>query len=192
MTEEVLTRETLPLPAARTTAQNALVLAWASRIDASIGVLGRLAAWLTLLLVALVAGDVIARYVWHVGSVAEQQLEWHVLAVIAMLSASFTLQQDEHVRVDIFYRNYSPRARRILDTLVYLLVVVPTSAFIAVSSVHFVVQSYRLHEGSVTPGGLPDLFILKAFVPLGFALVSLEALALGVREWLGPVQQEKE
>lgn len=163
-----------------------LTLTLAQRIDASIGLMGRLAAWLTLVLVFLVAGDVIARYVWHVGSVAEQQLEWHVLAVIAMLSASFTLQQDEHVRVDIFYQGYSARTRRIIDTLVYLLIVVPTSAFIAAKSVHFVVQSYQLGEGSDTPGGLPDLFILKAFVPLGFALVCMEALALGIRQWLAP------
>lgn len=166
------------------------VLALARHIDASIELMGRLAAWLTLLLVFLVAGDVIARYVWHVGSVAEQQLEWHVLAVIAMLSASFTLQQDEHVRVDIFYQGYSARTQRIIDTLVYLLVVVPTSAFIAAKSVHFVVQSYQLGEGSDTPGGLPDLFILKAFVPLGFALVCAEAFALGMREWLAPSRRD--
>ncbi len=84
---------------------------FADGIDEGIHWMGRACAWLTLLLVLLVAGDVLARYIWHVGSVAEQQLEWHLLAVVAMLSAPFTLQQDEHVRVDIFYQGFSERAQ---------------------------------------------------------------------------------
>lgn len=71
-------------------------------LDQLVARLGRVASWLTLLLVLLVAGDVLFRYVWHVSSVAEQEFEWHVLAVIALIGASYTLQQGEHVRVDIF------------------------------------------------------------------------------------------
>jgi len=149
-----------------------------SRLDAFIGRLGKLSAWLGLVLVLLVAGDVIARYVWHVGSVAEQELEWHVLAVMAMLGASFTLQQGEHVRVDIFYQYYSERTKRWMDVLVPLLVVVPTALFIAAVSLQFVAMSYQVHEGSPDPGGLPARYLLKAFVPLGFALVAVQGVAM--------------
>ena len=75
----------------------------ASFLDHLVARIGRVTSWLTLLLVLLVAGDVLFRYIWHVSSVAEQEFEWHVLAVIAMIGASYTLQQGEHVRVDIFY-----------------------------------------------------------------------------------------
>lgn len=147
-------------------------------LDRCIEISGRLSSWLCLLLALLVAGDVLARYVWHVGSVAEQELEWHLLAVIAMMGASYTLQQGEHVRVDVFYQHYSERFKRWLDALVPLLVIVPTAVFIAYVSLGFVKMSYNLHEGSPDPGGLPARYLLKAFVPFGFGLVAVQGVAM--------------
>ncbi|MBI1422253.1 MAG: TRAP transporter small permease subunit [Gammaproteobacteria bacterium] len=158
---------------------NITILARVARVlDRSIEFIGRLSSWLCLLLTLLVAGDVIARYVWHVGSVAEQELEWHLLAVIAMLGASYTLQQGEHVRVDIFYQYYSDRFKRWLDIWVPLLVVIPTALFIAYISLRFVEMSYAVQEGSPDPGGLPARYLLKAFLPIGFGLVALQGVAM--------------
>ena len=157
-------------------------------LDRSIEIIGRLSGWLCLLLTLLVAGDVLARYVWHIGSVAEQELEWHVLAVIAMMGASYTLQQGEHVRVDIFYQHYSVRLKCWLDVLVPLLVVVPTALFIAYVSLRFVQMSYTLHEVSPDPGGLPARYLLKAFIPFGFGLVAIQGVAMvldGIVKLLG-------
>lgn len=150
----------------------------ASVLDRCIGISGRLSSWLCLLLALMVAGDVLARYIWHVGSVAEQELEWHVLAVIAMMGASYTLQQGEHVRVDIFYQYYSERLKQWLDVLIPLLIIVPTAIFIAYVSLRFVQMSYNLHEGSPDPGGLPARYLLKAFIPLGFGLVAIQGVAM--------------
>jgi TRAP-type mannitol/chloroaromatic compound transport system permease small subunit len=155
------------------------VLARIHRIlDRTVEVTGRATAWLCLLLTLLVAGDVLARYIWHVGSVAEQELEWHLLAIIAMLGASYTLQQGEHVRVDIFYQHYSVRLKRWLDVLVPLLIIVPTGLFIAYVSLRFVQMSYALHETSPDPGGLPARYVLKAFLPFGFGLVAVQGVAM--------------
>ncbi|MEJ2363033.1 MAG: TRAP transporter small permease subunit [Gammaproteobacteria bacterium] len=150
----------------------------ANVLDRCIGISGRLSSWLCLLLALMVAGDVLARYIWHVGSVAEQELEWHVLAVIAMMGASYTLQQGEHVRVDVFYQYYSERFKQWLDVLIPLLIVVPTAVFIAYVSLRFVQMSYNLHEGSPDPGGLPARYLLKAFIPLGFGLVGIQGVAM--------------
>lgn len=147
-------------------------------LDRLIEITGRMSSWLCLLLALLVAGDVLARYVWHVGSVAEQELEWHVLAVIAMMGASYTLQQGEHVRVDIFYQYYSERLKRWLDLLIPLFIIVPVALFIAYVSLHFVAMSYHMHEGSPDPGGLPDRYLLKAFIPFGFILVAVQGAAM--------------
>lgn len=152
--------------------------ALARKADRLIELLGRLSGWLTVLLVLLVAFDVAARYLFHVSWVAEQELEWHVLAVISLLSASYTLQQGEHVRVDVFYQYYSDRAKQWLDVLVPLLVVVPVSLFIAYVSVHFSAMAYNIDEGSPDPGGLPYRWILKAFVPLGFLLVAIQGASM--------------
>lgn len=145
---------------------------------------GRASAWLTLLLVLLVAGDVAARYFWHVSSVAEQELEWHVLAVIAMLAASYTIQQGEHVRVDIFYNRYSERVKQWMEVLLPLLVILPVALFLAAVSVKFVWMSYAINESSPDPGGLPARWLLKAVMPLGFGLVALQGVAMTIKNYL--------
>lgn len=147
-------------------------------LDRFIELSGRLSSWLCLFLALLVAGDVIARYVWHVGSVAEQELEWHVLGVIAMMGASYTLQQGEHVRVDIFYQYYSERVKLWMEVFVPVLIIVPTAIFITYISLHFVAMSYNLHEGSPDPGGLPDRYLLKAFIPIGFGLIAVQGIVM--------------
>jgi len=157
-------------------------------LDQLVARLGRVASWLTLLLVLLVAGDVLFRYVWHVSSVAEQEFEWHVLAVIALIGASYTLQQGEHVRVDIFYARYSPRVKRWMDILMPGLIIVPTMLFIAVLSLQFVEMSWVIGEGSPDPGGLPGRYLIKALVPLGFFLVALQGVAMTI---YGIVQLKK-
>ena len=83
---------------------------------------GRVTAWLTLGLTLLVAGNVLLRYAFAYGSVASQELEWHLLAVIALLGISYTLAHGEHVRVDILYQHYSPKTRVWMDFITALLV----------------------------------------------------------------------
>ena len=150
----------------------------AGRLDSTVERLGRATSWLTLLLVLLVAGDVLFRYIWHVSSVAEQEFEWHLLAVISMFSASYTLQQGEHVRVDIFYQHYSLRLKRWMDILTPALIVIPSMLFIAWLSLGFVAMSWDTLEGSPDPGGLPARYLIKAFLPLGFFLVALQGMAM--------------
>lgn len=147
-------------------------------LDQLVASLGRATSWLTFLLVLLVAGDVLFRYVWHVSSVAEQEFEWHVLAVIALMGASYTLQQGEHVRVDIFYERYSPRIKRWMDVLFPTLFIIPTMLFIGILSLKFVGMSWEVAEGSPDPGGLPGRYVIKAFVPLGFFLLVLQGIAM--------------
>jgi len=149
-------------------------------LDHLVGGIGKAAAWLTLLLVILVAGDVLMRYIWRVSSVAEQELEWHVLAVIALIGASYTLQQGEHVRVDVFYQRYGLRLKRWMDVLLPALIVVPTMLFIAWQSLDFVRMSWEISEGSPDPGGLPGRYLIKAFVPLGFFLVALQGIGMTI------------
>ena len=149
-------------------------------LDHLVARLGRATSWLTLLLVLLVAGDVLFRYIWHVSSVAEQEFEWHVLAVIAMIGASYTLQQGEHVRVDIFYQDYSQRVKQWMDVLLPSLVIIPTTLFIALLSLKFVNMSWEIAEGSPDPGGLPGRYLIKAFIPLGFFLLTIQGFAMAL------------
>ncbi len=154
---------------------------WSQHLDWLIEKISQSVAWLTLVLVLLVAFDVGARYLFHRSWVAEQELEWHVLAVIAMMAAAYTLQQGEHVRVDIFYQYYSHRVKIWMDALFPLLIVIPVGFTIAFMSLHFVQMSFAIGEGSPDPGGLPYQWIIKAFIPLGFVLVSLQGVVMTIQ-----------
>ncbi|RLA02298.1 MAG: C4-dicarboxylate ABC transporter permease, partial [Gammaproteobacteria bacterium] len=60
---------------------------------------GRTASWLVLALVLLICYDVAMRYLFQQGSVALQELEWHLFALIFLLGSAYTLKHDQHVRV---------------------------------------------------------------------------------------------
>lgn len=157
---------------------------WARALDNGIERLGRVGAWLTLLLVLLIAGNVLARYFFHLSSVATQELEWHLLALLAMLGSLYTLQQNEHVQVDLFSHRYSARARLLLSVGTALLVIVPMSLWIGWLSLDYVMQSYRNGEVSPDPGGLPYRYLIKSVIPAGFALIALQGLAIAIRDGL--------
>lgn len=156
----------------------------ARSLDRGVERIGRLSAWLTLALVLLVAGNVLFRYAFHVSSVGLQELEWHLLALIAMLGSVYTLQRDEHVRVDVLWQRYSPRGRRILGALIAAGIIVPMAVWIGWLSVDYVAKSYHMGEISPDPGGLPYRYLVKAVIPLGFALIAIQGLAMALRDGL--------
>lgn len=150
-------------------------------IERLIDTLGRWTAWVALLHVVVVAVNVILRYLFHLGPVALQELEWHLLSPIALIGISYTLRHNEHVRVDILYEKYSLRFRHAVD-LAAALVTLVVSVIVVELSLGYVQQAYMAGEVSPDPGGLPYRFLLKSFVPLGFSLLALQALAQALRE----------
>ena len=144
---------------------------------------GRLSAWLVVLMVALVCYDVAMRYLFQSGSIALQELEWHLFALIFLLGGAYTLKYDEHVRVDIFYqaRWMSDRRRALVDLFGCLLMLLPFCGLMIYSSIPFVMQSYGWGETSPDPGGLPYRWLLKAMIPFGFALLMLQGVSMMAR-----------
>lgn len=86
-----------------------MILIISNRLDAFIERTGQITSWLIFILVLMVSGDVLFRYFFHISSIAEQELQWHILAAIAMFGSAYTFQQGEHVRVDLFYNHYSKK-----------------------------------------------------------------------------------
>ncbi|MCL7743571.1 TRAP transporter small permease subunit [Guyparkeria hydrothermalis] len=158
------------------------ILELARSLDRGVGLIGRLSAWLTLGLVLLVAGNVLFRYVFHVSSVGLQELEWHLLALIAMLGSVYTLQQDEHVRVDVLWQRYPPRLRRAFGSVIAAAIIVPMALWLGWLSVDYVTKSFHMGEGSPDPGGLSHRFLVKAVIPVGFVLIAIQGLAMALRD----------
>lgn len=152
-------------------------------IDRLNDVIGRLVSWLVLALVLLVGYDVTMRYLFQSGSVALQELEWHLFSVIFLLGAAYTLQHNDHVRLDLFYQSrFMNDYRRAWVNLVgSLCFLIPFCVLIIISSVPFVQQSFSHMEGSPDPGGLPYRWLLKSSIPLGFALLILQGTGEAVK-----------
>ena len=154
------------------------LLTISNRLDTFTERIGQISSWLIFILVLLVSGDVLFRYFFHISSIAEQELQWHILAAIAMFGSAFTFQQKEHVRVDLFYHHYSKKTKVLMDILIPLLIIIPFSLFIIYLSSQYVMQSYVNGEVSPDPGGLPYRYLVKSLIPLGFTLIFIQGLAV--------------
>ncbi|HEX6005622.1 MAG TPA: TRAP transporter small permease subunit [Burkholderiales bacterium] len=149
------------------------------RIERLVQFVGVCTAWLALVIVLLMATNVLLRYGFSIGTVWAQELEWHLLAPLILFGMSYALQHGDHVRVDILYARFSPRAKLLID-LVSALLTIAISVFVIWLSISYVQQSYVIDEGSPDPGGLPHRFLLKSLIPIGFALLLLQAVASAV------------
>ena len=152
-------------------------------LERAIDLIGRGTAWLCLFMVTLVAFNVILRYAFRIGPVSLQELEWHLMSPVALIGMSYAMRHGDHVRVDIFYDGFSDKVREIIDLLAALTAAVVSLILIKLSF-NFVYQAYWVGEGSPDPGGLPYRFLLRSFIPLGFALLSLQAMAQGIRSFV--------
>jgi len=141
--------------------------------------IGRAVAWLVLAMALIIVYDVSMRYLFRIGSVALQELEWHLFSLLFLLGAAYTLKHDAHVRVDIFYQSrwMDDRRRALIDLLGVLFLLIPFCIMVVVSSGPFIGNSFSMGEGSPDAGGLPYRFLLKAAIPTGFALLVLQGVS---------------
>ncbi|MFB3101089.1 MAG: TRAP transporter small permease subunit [Gammaproteobacteria bacterium] len=140
---------------------------------------GKLVSWLVLAMVLLVSYDVTMRYFFLSGSVALQEMEWHLFSLIFLVGAAYTLKHDDHVRLDLIYKSkfMNDERRAWVNLLGSLFLLVPFCILIITTTWPFIYQSYIHLEGSPDPGGLPYRWILKASIPLGFALLLLQGVS---------------
>lgn len=145
-------------------------------VERGIHFIGILCALVLSLLVILVVYDAMQRYLFSGGSIALQELEWHLFDVVILLSIAYTLSQNAHVRVDIFHDHFSEKNKALLEFVSSLLFILPLSLLLIYLGVDFVMLSYLQNEGSSNPGGLEYRFLVKSLLPLAFSLVVLQAL----------------
>lgn len=146
-------------------------------IDTVTEVTGRLLAWLTLVMMLSLCLVVFLRYGFGTGSIALQEAVTYLHGTIFMLGAAFTLKHGGHVRVDIFYRRFSPRAQAWVNSLGGILFLLPLCCYFFIISREFVAQSWLIREISSEPGGIPAVFLLKTLIPLMAVNLGLQAVA---------------
>ncbi|MEM6736189.1 MAG: TRAP transporter small permease subunit [Bacteroidota bacterium] len=148
---------------------------WIDKMNIAIG---KATSWLTLVLVLIIVFDVAFRYLFSITSAATFELEWHLFAAIFLLGAAWTLQEDKHVRVDVFYHNFSERKKAWINLIGTLLFLIPFCIIGFWESLSFVKHSYILRETSPQPGGLPARYVIKSSIPIGFFLLGLQSISV--------------
>lgn len=146
---------------------------------------GNAVAWLTLGMVLVTFLIVILRYAFNAGLIWLQESVIWMHAAVFMLGAASTLQRDEHVRVDIFYRGLIPRYRGWIDLAGVLLFLLPLCGFLLYTSYDYVAASWSLREGSRDAGGLPYPLVpllktLLLIMPLAVALQGVSLLLVSL------------
>ncbi len=141
--------------------------------------IGRAASWLVIAMVLLVCYDVTMRFVFLQGSVALQELEWHLFALVFLLGGAYTLKHDGHVRVDILSNSKWMTTKRyawinIFGAAIFL---IPFCFLVIISSIDFVANSIKFSESSPDPGGLPYRYLLKSVIPIAFIFLLLQGVA---------------
>ncbi|MBI4194936.1 MAG: TRAP transporter small permease subunit [Betaproteobacteria bacterium] len=132
--------------------------------------------WLALAIVALMAVNVLLRYLFSAGTVWAQELEWHLLVPLILFGMSYALRHGAHVRVDIVYGRFNERTKIVVD-LVSALLTIAVSVLVIWFSIKYVGQSYVIDEGSPDPGGIPHRYLIKSLIPVGFALLLMQGVA---------------
>jgi len=121
-----------------------------------------------LLMTANVFYDVVMRYIFSQGSIAMQEMEWHLFSILILLGMSYSLMEDAHVRVDIIYDRWSIRKKAMVNMIGAVIFILPISLLIATNSVEFVMEAFTSNEISGDPGGLTNRWIVKALIPGSF------------------------
>lgn len=137
--------------------------------------------WLALIMVLVQFCIVIGRYVFGFNSIAAQESVLYMHATLFMLGAGFTLLVDKHVRVDVFYAKVTDRARRRIDILGHIFLLIPSMTALLYWSWPSVRNSWKILEGPISVGGIEAVFLLKSLIPAFCILILLQSLALLVR-----------
>ncbi|NNF16192.1 MAG: TRAP transporter small permease subunit [Gammaproteobacteria bacterium] len=147
--------------------------------------IGHGVAWATLLMVLTTALVVVLRHVFQVGWIWLQEVSVYLHALVFLLGAAYTLGDDQHVRVDVFYRGFPHTWKRWVNTLGVVFFLLPTTAFIFWSSWSYVLRSWANRETSHETGGLlyPFPSLLKTSILIACVMLALQGIAMIVRSW---------
>ena len=144
---------------------------------------GKISSWFSLALVLLISTDVLLRYVFNFSTASLYEMEWHLFAIIFLLASPYTLQKNKHVRVDVFYNNFSKRKKNIIDLIGNIIFLIPFSFIIFYTSLPFVEDSFSILESSPDPGGLPYRFIIKSIIPIAFFLLMIQGILNTIKNY---------
>ncbi|MGE5502979.1 MAG: TRAP transporter small permease subunit [Actinomycetota bacterium] len=152
------------------------LLALSSGIDALNERVGRLVTWLILVMVLVSSGNATVRYLFSNSSNAWLEVQWYLFSAVFLLCAAYTLQRNEHIRIDVIAGKLSRRAQLWIDVFGTLVFLFPMAVLIMVLSWPMFMDSLTHHEMSSDAGGLIR-WPARALIPAGFFLLILQGVS---------------
>ncbi|AZQ86243.1 TRAP transporter small permease subunit [Colwellia sp. Arc7-635] len=133
-----------------------------------------------ILMILNVFYDVVLRYFFNDVSIGMQELEWHLFAAMFMFGIGYSLKEDAHVRVDIFYDQLSEQKKAIINIIGSLVLALPFALLLIYFSWNYTYEAYAIGEGSGDPGGLPHRWIIRSVIPVSsiFLIVCIAHVVL--------------
>lgn len=145
--------------------------------------IGHAVAWLALFMVLMMCVNVAMRYIFAAGEAWQQELVRFFHAILFLAATGYTLLENEHVRVDVFYQKFPERKKALIDFLGTIFLLAPLAVAIIVFSSEFVMTSWSIRESSPEFHGMPGVFLLKTCIWLAGALLILQGFSLAVRSF---------
>ena len=131
----------------------------------------------------MIVVNVVSRYLFDEGRIELEELQWHLYSVGFLIGLGYAYKADAHIRVDVLHERLSLRHRAWIELYGILLFLLPFIALVLIYSVPFVSASFALNEVSPSPGGLPLRWLIKAMLPVGFAILLLAVISRLIRVW---------
>lgn len=137
---------------------------------------GKGAFWLILLMTVISAGNAVVRFVFNYSSNGLLEIQWYLFAAVFLLCSPYTLQKNEHVRIDVLSGKFSPRGLAVIDIIGTLFFLLPMVVLVLYLSIPLVADSYHISEMSANAGGLIR-WPVKILLPIGFTLLALQGIS---------------
>ena len=137
---------------------------------------GKAAFWLVLVMTLISAGNATYRFVFHDSSNGLLEIQWYLFAAVFLLCSPYTLQKNEHVRIDVLSGKLSPRGLAVIDIIGTIFFLLPMVVAVLWLSLPLVAESYKINEHSANAGGLIR-WPVKILLPIGFTLLALQGIS---------------
>ena len=152
-----------------------------SRLESILVAIGKLGAWLSLPLIAIIMFDIISRKFFVLGSTKLQEMEWHLHAALFLLALGYAYLKNSHVRIEVIRESFSTKLKALLEVIGVLIFILPYTGLIVWFGIDFVSRSYGMNEVSAALTGLSHRWIMKSFVPMGMAFLWLAGISVLLR-----------
>src|SRR3954447_13396520 len=145
-------------------------------IDAFTKWTGKRLAWLILLAVVVSAINAIVRKTFDTSSNSWLELQWVLFSIVFLLCSSWTLLDNEHIRIDIVNNLMPKRVRDSIDVIGHAFFLLPLCVVMIITGVPFFLRLWEIKEQSGNAGGLPQ-WPAKSLIMIGFAFLLVQGIS---------------